>query len=82
MEPLRPLKGAMNLTLLLLIGAAGWIAWRMYGPTAGRDIRRRAGRIDRERAGRPAKADPRRVDVTALEKDPVTGVYKPTDRKP
>ncbi len=80
MGPLRALKAGMNLTLLLLIAAAGWIAWRMYGPTAGDAVRRRA-RLQRP-VRPPAKADPRGADVTALEKDPKTGIYRPTERKP
>ena len=61
-----------QLTLLLLVALAGWIAWRMYGPPA-----RLAQRSSRARRRRPAA---RSAEITTLEKDPKTGVYHPIDR--
>lgn len=50
--------------------AAAWVGWRIY--KLGR--KRRANEIPRAKRA----ATPR---VTTLEKDPVTGVYRPMDQK-
>jgi hypothetical protein len=55
------------LTLVALVGVAGWLAWRTYGP---RPPRRRT-------AVNPAP----KVTPTRLEQDPVTGIYRPVERK-
>ncbi|MCW5695869.1 MAG: hypothetical protein KIS96_03930 [Bauldia sp.] len=54
------------LTFVALVGVAGWLAWRTYGP---RPTRHRA-----------ASAAPKpQVEPTRLVRDPVTGVYRPAD---
>ncbi len=75
-----------HFTLLLLVGIAGWIAYRMYGnpfdrrrDTRNPAPRRPAARVERPAA--PPRPDPRTIDVTPLERDPKTGVYRPVDRK-
>jgi len=55
------------LTFVAVVGVAGWLAWRTYGP---KPARRRASA-----AQRPP------VEPTRLVQDPVTGVYRPAERK-
>lgn len=56
-----------QLTLLVLIGIAGWLAWRSYGPK----------RQPQKRAARPEERP--KLSATTLERDPRTGVYRPVD---
>ena len=58
-----------QLPLLVLIGIAGWLAWRYYGP------RRAPQQRPVQREERP------RLRATTLERDPRTGVYRPVDDK-
>lgn len=55
------------LTFVALVGVAGWLAWKTYGP---KPVRRRA-------TAKPTA----QVEPTRLEQDPVTGVYRPVERK-
>lgn len=67
-----------SFTLIVLIGIAGWLAWRYYVVPAQK---RMAGRRP-PAPPRPSETPPRaRVsEATTLEKDPQTGVYRPVDR--
>lgn len=54
-----------QLTLAALIGLAGWLAYKSFGPT-------------KRQAPKPA---PIRARTTQLELDPKTGIYRPIDRE-
>jgi hypothetical protein len=66
------------LTLLILIAFAGWLGWRLYANERDklekrlREKERRQGARREVERGRPPK-------VTQLERDPKTGVYRPSD---
>ena len=65
----------VRLLFLVLIAAAGWYAWRV--------VKRQTARVDA--ALRKAEVNARRPvdrqEAISLEKDPETGVYRPSDRR-
>ncbi len=78
-----------TLTLLFLIAIAGWLVWRYYLTPAQRarfQPRQRPPQQPRRREPPPAaprqreRETNRTLEVTTLEQDPKTGVYRPVDR--
>lgn len=61
----------VRLLFLALIAAAGWYGWRV--------LQRQQERI--RTAMREAEVRVRRDEPISLEKDPKTGIYRPTDRQ-
>ena len=71
------------LTLAILIAIAGWIAWRLYANERDK-LEKRLREKERREMGRRQAAPPeveraRPPKVTQLERDPKTGVYRPSD---
>jgi hypothetical protein len=60
-----------RLLLILLIGAAVWYGWRLF--------RRQQARVTRDL--RDAEGTIAREKTVELERDPKTGVYRPSDRR-
>jgi hypothetical protein len=61
-----------RLLFFAFIAAAGWYAWRAF--------QRQTARV--EAALRKAEVNPRdRQKAIALERDPKTGIYRPSDRQ-
>jgi hypothetical protein len=65
----------VRLLFLALIAAAGWYAWRV--------AKRQMARVDAalRKAEVKARAPADRQKAISLEKDPETGVYRPSDRR-
>jgi hypothetical protein len=60
-----------RLLLILLIGGAVWYGWRLF--------RRQQARVTRDL--RDAEGTIAREKTVELERDPKTGVYRPSDRR-
>ena len=65
----------VRLLFFALIAAAGWYAWRF--------LKRHTARVDAalRRAEATARKPVDRQKSISLEKDPNTGVYRPSDRQ-
>jgi uncharacterized protein HemX len=65
----------VRLLVIALIAAAGWYAWKM--------LKRQQARVEAalRKAEATAKPTVREQKSIALEKDPKTGVYRPSDRQ-
>jgi hypothetical protein len=61
----------VRLLLVALAGAAAWYGWRV--------LRRQQDRVNK--ALWEAEASLARKEPVRLEKDPKTGIYRPTDRR-
>jgi len=60
-----------RLLLILLLGAAAWYGWRWF--------RRQQARVTRDL--KDAEGTIAREKTVELERDPKTGVYRPSDRR-
>jgi hypothetical protein len=60
-----------RLLLFLVLGAAAWYGWRMF--------RRQMTRVTRDL--KDAEGTLAREKTVELERDPKTGVYRPSDRR-
>ena len=60
-----------RLFLILLLGAAAWYGWRWF--------RRQQARVTRDL--KDAEGSLGRQRTVELERDPKTGVYRPSDRR-